>query len=331
MKTLNPVNAVNRVRLLAGHAAFVVLLSAACSLPIGSAASAQEPAPDTQDPAAGLLKQAQQDIREGRLEAALSLDRQALAAAPDSFQAHSQTGAVLDLLARYDEARQHLTRAIALAPSPEVKARALRAMAVSYGFQNDCAGATRYAQPAYDIYLGAKDDYNAGEAADEMARLCIESGDFDAAETWYRTGHDAGLKEPGIRPERVDLWNFRLEHALARLAARRGHAAEAQRHVEAARTILDKGTNPEQKAFLPYLTGYVALFTGEYRTALGDLQQANQSDPFILCLIAQTYEKLGEQAQATEYYRKALARAVTHNPPTAYARPLAEKKLGGAQ
>ena len=331
MKTLNPVNAVNRVRLLASRAAFVVLLLAACSLPIGGAAAAQEPAPDSQDPAAGLLKQAQQDIREGRLEAALSLDRQALIAAPNSFQAHSQTGAVLDLLGRYDEARQHLSRAIALAPSPAVKARALRSMAVSYGFQNDCAGATTYAQQAYGVYLGERDDYNAGEAADELARLCLEAGDFDAAAKWYRAGHDAGLKEPDIKPERRDLWAFRWEHAQARIAARRGDKPAAMEHVAAARAVLDKGTNPEQKAFLPYLTGYVALYTGEYRTALTDLQQANQNDPFILCLIAQTHEKLGDQAQATAYYRKALARAVTHNPPTAYARPLAGKKLGGSQ
>jgi Tfp pilus assembly protein PilF len=42
-------------------------------------------------------------------------------------------------------------------------------------------------------------------------------------------------------------------------------------------------------------------------------------------MIAQTYEKLGEKAQALEFYRKALG-SNAHNPPNAYARPLAKKK-----
>ncbi|MDE3154862.1 MAG: tetratricopeptide repeat protein [Acidobacteriota bacterium] len=324
MKTLS------HLHRMTGRAALVVLLS---SVPVLAAtpAAAQNPGADAQDPAADLVKQAQLKIRAGDLHGALALDQQALAAHPDSFQAQTQAGSVLDLLGRYDEARSHLNHAIALASAPAMKARALRTLAMSYAFQSDCAGTTKYEAQAYDIYLQAGDFYNAGEAANELARVCIESGDFDTAEQWYRKGHDTGLREPGIKPERVDLWNFRLEHALARLAARRGDKAGAMRHVAAARALLDKGTNPEQQVFFPYLRGYVALYTGEARTAITDLQQANQSDPFILCLIAQAHETLGDAAQATAYYRQALAHALAHNPPTAYARPLAEKKLGEAK
>ena len=58
-----------------------------------------------------------------------------------------------------------------------------------------------------------------------------------------------------------------------------------------------------------------------------NLQKANQNDPFIHCLIAQTYEKQGDKGKATEYYRKA-AETTAHNPPGAYARTFAAKKLG---
>ena len=71
------------------------------------------------------------------------------------------------------------------------------------------------------------------------ARVCIDAGDLDAAEAWYKKGHDLGLKEPNISPGRKDLWEFRTEHALARLAARRGNKAEAQKHVAAAKAVLD--------------------------------------------------------------------------------------------
>jgi tetratricopeptide (TPR) repeat protein len=101
---------------------------------------------------------------------------------------------------------------------------------------------------------------------------------------------------------------------------------EAQKHLAAAKAILDKGTNPEQAQFFPYLEGYVAFYAGEYKTALEKLQEANQNDPFIQCMIAQTYEKLGDKGKAVEIYRKAAA-AISHNPTAAYAVPFAKKRL----
>lgn len=114
-----------------------------------------------------------------------------------------------------------------------------------------------------DYYISVKDFYNQGEIADEAARVCIDSGDLNTAEQWYRTGHDLGLREPNIPADRVDLWNFRWEHAQARIAARRGNKAEAQKHVAAAKAILGKGTLPDLQQFFPYLTGYVAFYGGD--------------------------------------------------------------------
>ena len=105
----------------------------------------------------------------------------------------------------------------------------------------------------FQLLRSAKDFFRQGETADEAARVCIDSGDLEAAYDWYKTGHETGLKEPVIKPARKDLWEFRWEHAQARIAARRGNQAEAQKHVAAAKAILDKGTNPEQAQFLPYL------------------------------------------------------------------------------
>ena len=143
---------------------------------------------------------------------------------------------------------------------------------------------------------------------------------------WYKIGHDTGLKEPNIKPARQDLWNFRWEHAQARIAARRGDQSEVSKHVAAAQAILDKGTNPEQAQFFPYLKGYVAFYTRDYKTALDEFSKANQNDPFIQCMMGQTYEKLGEKEKAVEYYRKAST-ATSHNPTAAYAVPFARKKL----
>jgi Tfp pilus assembly protein PilF len=78
---------------------------------------------------------------------------------------------------------------------------------------------------------------------------------------------------------------------------------------------------------MPYLTGYVALYLGDTKTAIEDLQKASTNDPFYQCLLGQAYEKLREKDKAMECYRKAAA-TTAHNPPAAFARPFARKKLG---
>ena len=96
----------------------------------------------------------------------------------------------------------------------------------------------------------------------------------------------------------------------------------------AAKAIFDKGTLPlAQSIYVPYLTGYVAFYLSDYKTALAELQKADQKDPFILALIAQTYEKLNDKVQAKEYWTKVLG-IYSHNPPNAFARPLAKKAMG---
>jgi tetratricopeptide (TPR) repeat protein len=292
---------------------------------LGAATIAQTPA--TQDPAADLLKQGQALMREGKHAEALAAYKQAVAASPASLQANTQTGVVLDLMGQYAEARKYFGKAIEASKTDQEKTRALRNMAMSYAFESDCAGAVKYATQAFEIWQTAKDAFNSGEVANELARVCLESGDLATARKWYQTGHTVGLQEPNIAPARKDLWEFRWEHAQARLAARDGRAAEAQQHVAAAKVILDKGTNPDQASFFPYLAGYVAFYGGDYKTALAELQKGNQNDPFILSLIAQAHEKLGDEAQAKEYYRKILT-SNAHNPTNAFARPLAMKKLG---
>jgi Flp pilus assembly protein TadD len=290
-----------------------------------SAHAQQAAAP--QDPSGDLLRQAQQQMRDGKEREAVATARQAVAAAPESYSANDTLGAMLDLAGMYKEARDAFAKAAAVAPKADDRARSERAIAISYGFERDCANAAKHEEPLYRQYLDARDFNAAGGVANELARLCLDAGDINSAERWYRMGTEAGLKQPDLKADQQDLWRFRLEHALGRIAARRGQKAEALKHVAAAKDILDRGNLPDpQKEFFPYLAGYVALHTGDYQTALTQLQQANQNDAYVLGLMAQTYEKLGQSDKAMEYYRKVMA-STTHNPTTAGSRPLAREKL----
>ncbi len=240
----------------------------------------------------------------------------------------------LDLEGKTAEARILIQKEIDAAATPQAKASAQRSMAMSWAFDSNCAKTVEYEQlvMAYWATREAAEPGNAfyqqGEMATEAARVCIDSGDLDTAQKWYRRGTDLGLKEPGISADRKAVWAFRLAHAEGRIAARRGNRVEAEKQVAVAKTALEAMTTSKQaqEAFLPYLTGYAALYLGDTAKAVADLEKTDPNNAFYQCLLGMAYEKLGDTVKAKEMYRKAST-VNGHNPPAAFARPFARKKL----
>jgi Flp pilus assembly protein TadD len=238
------------------------------------------------------------------------------------------------------KSREIINALIATAPDPAAKAESQRALAMSYAFDGDRTN-TAKAEDQVIAYWVTREQaepqnafYQEGEMANEAARVCIDAGDFNTAEKYYRRGAELGMKEPDPRTHPKSLWDFRLAHALGRLAARRGNKAEAQKQIAAARAALDgdKAMATAQERYFPYLTGYVALYTADLKGAEADFtktlsMQGNATDPFFNCLLAITYEKLGDKEKAKALYQKAYDFATAHNPPAAFARPFARKKL----
>jgi tetratricopeptide (TPR) repeat protein len=279
----------------------------------------------TSDDVPTLIKQGQKLNSEGKQDDALKLYQQALDKAPNSYDAHLQSGISLDLKGDYPAAREHLKKAIEVA-SPDQKNRAMRTMAVSYAFEGNAAEAEKYEKPVFDALLAKSDFEGAAGVANELARIQLESGNIDDAAKWYKTGYDTALRKTDMTEADKNLWAFRWAHAQGRIAARRGQRDEAQKQVAAARAALDQAKNPDQAVFFPYLTGYVAFYGNDYKTAIAELTKANQEDPFILMLLAQSYEKSGEGARAKDYYQKVMT-INSHAPTTAFARPVARRKL----
>lgn len=245
----------------------------------------------------------------------------------------------LDAEGRHREARAMFEALIANAPDPAAKAAAQRRLAMSYGYDGDCAKVIELEEQviAYWVTRRSAEPQNAhyqeGEMANEAARVCIDHGFLDEAERYYRRGTELGDMEPEPRTHPKSLWAFRLEHALARLAARRGNAAEAQRHIAAARAALDSDPTmaQAQAQYFPYLVGYVALFTNDLATAEREFLKTTATmpnDPFQVVLLGMTYEKMGQSDKAMALYEKAYAASTGSNPPNVYARTFTKKKLG---
>src|SRR3984893_5854927 len=307
------------------------VLIVACLL-TGFAWTQQSPGVPASAPAPGslaeLVKQGEKLNGEGKQDEALALYSKALEQSPTSYEAHLEAGVALDLKGEYQEARKHLAKAIEVAPA-DVKPQALRAMAMSYAFEGKAKEAEKFEQQVFVARLANRDFTGAAGIANELGRIYLESGDAEDAYKWYKAGYEAALQKPGLSEAEKNLWILRLDYAQASMPGLPGQHDEAQKHVVAAKSALDKANNPEQARYYPYLVGYVAFYAGDYQAAIANLQKADQSDPLILALLAQAHEKSGDRARAMDYYRKVLA-SNAHNPTNAFARPLAKKKLAGA-
>ena len=246
----------------------------------------------------------------------------------------------LDLDGNTTQARAILKQVLDTVSAPAAKADAQRTMAMSFAFDGDCANTAKF-EALVIAYWHSREQadpanayYQEGEMADEAARVCIDAGDLDAAERWYRRGYALGLAEPAPQTHRKALWDFRLAHALGRIAARRGDSAEAHRQIAAARRALDADSAmaAQQERFFPYLVGYVALYTHDLPTAQAQFAKAialegNENDPFLRCLLAMTDEQLGRHDDAMAQYRHAFDLATAHNPPSAFVRRYVRDKL----
>lgn len=245
----------------------------------------------------------------------------------------------IDAEGKHAEARAIFQALIANAPDAAARAVAERRLAMSYGYDADCAKVIELEEQGIAYWMTREQaepqnaHYQEGELANEAARVCIDNGFLDQAERMYRRGSALGNREPVPRTHPKSLWDYRLAHGLGRIAARRGNATEAKRWVAEARRILDADSvmAKAQEQYYPYLVGYVALFTNDLATAETELTRTTKAmpnDPFQLVLLGMTYEKQGDAPKARELFQRAYDMSTGSTPPNIYSRVFTKRKLG---
>ncbi len=291
---------------------------------VGAAAHGQAAARQNVE-ALKLVQQGRRLNQAGKQDEALALYERALAADPNSFDAHLAEGIVLDLMGRYSDARPHLARAIELSTA-ENRETALDAMAVSFAFESRAEDAAGFLQKAFDE-ASAERPGAAAEQANALGRLFLECGDLANAKRWYRTGYETAHRQPNEPGAQLDLWEFRWLHAQARIAARERKVDEARAKAGAARALMASAPSlADQGPTVAYLDGYLALNAGDAVAASMALRRADQQDPFILMLEARAADKVGDRAAAERFWRQVLT-LNGHSLQNAFARPAARKAL----
>jgi lipopolysaccharide biosynthesis regulator YciM len=272
------------------------------------------------------LQDAEKLLSSGDVAGGAAALQKIVAASPEVFEARLLLGRALDLEGRHADSRVHLEQALRLASDDEQRTDGLLALGVSYAFESKADEAARYYQRVLDADIQADERGAAAGRANGLGRIYLESGNVQKAEEWYKTGYEMAKKIPGLPAQQATLWEMRWHNAMGRIAARRGQRDAALKHAAEAKSLLDRGGNENQAVFYPYLLGYIAFFSKDYKGAADELLKGDQQDPFVLGLIAQSYQRLGDKARAEEYFKKVMA-IPSHSINSAFARPLARAFL----
>jgi tetratricopeptide (TPR) repeat protein len=87
-------------------------------------------------------------------------------------------------------------------------------------------------------------------------------------------------------------------------AARRGDYAGAQKEAERINELLAPDANVRKLEPMHQILGFIALYQGNHRDAVGHLQQGNPFDPYIKYQLAVAAEGAGDASRAKKLFRE---------------------------
>ena len=224
---------------------------------------------------------------QNRLDDAAALYRRAIAANPNSFEAHLSLGLLLARQNKPDEARPELAAATTLDPGeagPELKARAWRALARIDRSTNPAAASN-------DLLEALKLSPETPEDTLIAAELAEQTGQNDAAETAYRRVLE---KNPNSIPANAGL---------AHLLILRKQYPEAETLLRAA--LKSAPDDPTLNAQLAAVLA--AQDDAEALPLLQKLHGAHPADPAITRMLAEVLAVAGDYAGSDQLYLHLLA------------------------
>jgi tetratricopeptide (TPR) repeat protein len=266
----------------------------------------------------------------GRLEEAKAAFEKAIALDPSSPRAYALIGNYHLLKGDYEKARELYNQARGKTPAGVPPGQPTFGTAYTYLYQGD----VDHALGTLRAYL---DEYRKTKAASEfpevfiwnsIARINLENGRLDAAMQAYENGYKS-VPGSSLPEDQKQLWYGRLQHGRCRTLAKMGKHEEAWAEAQKIKKMIDDG-GETAKQYLPawhYLTGYLKLEAGDYKTAVAELQQSNPDDPFHQLLLARAYEKTGAKDEARKTYAR-VVESRNNGLERALAYPEAKKKVG---
>jgi tetratricopeptide (TPR) repeat protein len=239
-------------------------------------------------------------LKMGRFDEAITQYRKALAIDPNFINSHQGIAAALMYQGKHDEAAAELQKITDKARSDAERRTALFALTVVDIDSGKLDKALEEVDKQYA--LGEKTNDLPAMTGDLQLKgnIMLEMGKPDEAKALF----ERGLKmTEGSNLSQEIKDNARLFHHynLTRVALAKKDMATAKTEAEAFRKGTESLKNPFQTRQAHELLGMIALEAKDYNTAIAELQQSNQQNPYDLYRVCQAYLGKGDSGKAKEF------------------------------
>jgi tetratricopeptide (TPR) repeat protein len=243
-------------------------------------------------------------LKMGKFDDSITQYRNALAKDQNFINAHQGIGMALLYKGNADEAAAEIEKINGKARSDAERRTALFALTVVDVDSGKWDKALADVDKQYA--LGEKTNDIPGMTGDLQLKgnIMLEMGKYDEAKASFerllKMTNDSSLS-----PEIKDNAALFHHYNSARVALGKKDLATAKTEAEAFRKGTEAKNNPVQVKQAHQLIGMIALEEKDYDKALGELQQANQQNPYDLYRTCQAYQGKGDADKAKDFCKKA--------------------------
>ena len=245
-------------------------------------------------------------LKMGRFDESITQYKKALTIDPNFINSHQGIAAALMYQGKADDAAAELQKITDKARSDAERRTAMFALTVVHLDNGKIDQALAEVDKQYA--LGEKTNDVPAMTGDLQLKgnIMLETGKADEAKALFERG--LKMTEGSTLSQEIKD-NARLFHHynLARVALAKKDVATAKTEAEAFRKGTESLKNPFQTKQVHELLGMIALEEKNFDSAIAELQQANQQNPYDLYRICQAYQGKNDSAKAKEFCTKASA------------------------
>jgi tetratricopeptide (TPR) repeat protein len=229
----------------------------------------------------------------------------------------------------YKKAREFYDKSLSMKPAGTAPFVPYTGIAFSYVYEGEYDKAIKAMETFRDAYIKTGQNQQFPEVFiwNSIARMYLESGRPEQALENYKKGY-ASVPGSSLDDTQKAIWLGRLHHGTGRALAKMGKTDEAWKEAETIKTMIENGGEQGKQFWgsYHYIAGYLKYEAGDFKTAIEEISQSDLTDPFHMLVLARSYEKAGDTANAQKWY-KAIVDSKTINIERAIAYPEAKKKL----
>jgi tetratricopeptide (TPR) repeat protein len=266
-------------------------------------------------------------MKMGRFDESIAQYRKALSLDPHFTNAHYGIAGNLMFQGKHAEALAEARKISGAARNDGDRRLAHFTQWVVYTDQGKTDLALKELERQYALDSKIGDPAQMAQDANAMGILLVESGKPDQAQKRFQQALDLQVKS-NLSPEAKEDAQLAHHYYLGRVALAKNDLATAKSH--AAEYL--KGAEAKQNDFrlrqAHELAGSIALKEQNFDQAIGELEKANQQDPYVVYTLALAHKGKGDTAKGTELFQQAADANILPNLNYALIRAKAKQQAG---